>query len=191
MNPEQPQYQPPAPAPAAAPKEASGLYIRLADLIIAGGSLFILLFSFGPMVGFSGLNRLAAQELSNAGTSLWSWLSPLGLLVILAVVLLLGSAAVDTWWKRDRQLAGLHRHHIQVALALFVLVVIFGMCFADPYSGLGFGAAIGFGVSWGGVMQLFGALIVAAGAVLNHFNLLQNPIAMPTPAPQAYRKSVV
>lgn len=182
----QPQYQPPAPAP----KGASGLYIRLADLVIVGGALILLLFSFGPVVGFSDLNPLAQRELSNAGTSLWSWLSPLGLFVLLATLLLLASAAVDTWWKRDRQMVGLHRHHIQVGLALFVLFALLGMCFADPYSGLGLGAAFGFGISWGGVIQLFGALIMAAGAILNHFSLLQNPIAMPKPAPavapQAY-----
>ena len=54
-------------------------------------------------------------------------LRPLGIFVILATLLLLATALVDTWWKRDEAKVGVNRHHLQVGLALFVLVDIFGM----------------------------------------------------------------
>lgn len=153
----------PAPPPAAPASARLNLSVKFADLLVAAGAMIILLFSWAPMTsryyGFLG------------GRSLWSWLSPLGLFVILATLALLGTAAVDTWWKRDKQMAGLHRHHVQVGLALYVLVTVFGMALAGP-----------FGMGWGALFHLFGALIAAVGAVLNHFNLLQNELSMPAGA---------
>jgi hypothetical protein len=192
--PDQPQYQPvgaPVAAPAPKAKGAVSVYVRLADLIVAGGAVIILLFSWAPMVG-------AGDDSDNAhiSASLWGWLSPLGLFVLLAALGLIATAAVDTWWHREKPMVGLHRHHVQVGMALFALVVIFGMCFANPYDDL-FGSRVDFGVSYGGIIQLLGALIAAAGAVLNFFNQLQNPIGLPSlpvsqppayqpPAPQGY-----
>jgi hypothetical protein len=160
-TPNQPQY-----APAPAPKPASALSIKLADLIVGVGALIILLFSFGPVVSYpiGGYNL--------PGRSLWSWLSPLGLFVILAALLLLGTAIADVWWKRDKQLAGVHRHHVQVGLALYVLFTVIGLCFASI-------GGVSIGIGWGGIFEILGALVVTAGALLNHFEQLQNPIAMP------------
>jgi hypothetical protein len=168
MNPQPP---PAAPAPA-----GSKFAISLADLLVAGGALVIFLFSFAPVVGFdSDANN------NQIGRSLWSWLSPLGLFVIIAVLALIASAAVDTWWHKGKPITGgLHRHHLQVGLALFVLVTIFGMALADPYSDLTGGLSLGFGVAWGGIIQLLGALVVTGGAVLNYFDLLQNKLSLPT-----------
>jgi hypothetical protein len=171
----------------AAAKASGGLYIRLADLIVGGGALFILLVSWAPMVGFSSLSG-KNTELDVIGRSLWSWLSPLGLLVIIGVLALIGTAVVDVWWKKDAPLVGLHRHHVQVGLALFVLLDLIGMSFADPYTFPGYGS-IGFGPSFGGILMILGGLVAAAGAILNFFNQLQNPIGMPSvsvTAPHTY-----
>jgi hypothetical protein len=169
MNPDLP------PTPAASP---SGLYIRLADALVAVGALLILLFSWAPMV----TPTISSRDDARFHSSLWSWLSPLGLFVVLAVLMLLATAVLDTFWHREKQLVGLHRHHVQVGLALFVLVDIFGMMLADPFSSLeGLGNLLS--VGWGGVMMLLFALIATAGAVLNHFNMLQNPLSLPKSAP--------
>jgi hypothetical protein len=170
-----PQFGP-AGAPAPAPKKATGIYIRLADLIVAAGALIIVLFSWAPVVGFSD-----SVDNGEIGRSLWTWLSPLGLFVLVAALGLIATAAVDTWWHRDKPMVGLHRHHVQVGVAVFALLVVFGMCFADPYDVSGLrGSSIGFGVSYGGIIQLLGALVAAVGAVLNFFNQLQNPIGVPS-----------
>jgi len=170
MNPDLP------PTPAAAP---SGLYIRLADAVVAAGALIILLFSWAPMVK----PTLFARDDASLHASLWSWLSPLGLFVVLAVLLLLATAVLDMFWHREKPLAGLHRHHVQVGLALFVLVDIFGMMLADPFSSIdGFGGDV-LSVGYGGIIMLLGALVLTAGAVLNFFNILQNTLALPKAAP--------
>ena len=169
MNPDLP------PTPAAAP---SGLYIRLADALVAAGALLILLFSWAPMVS----PKLSVRSDPTFHSSLWRWLSPLGLFVVLAVLLLLATAFLDTFWQRSKPLVGLHRHHVQVGLELFVIVDIFGMMLADPFASIeGLGSVLG--VGWGGVMMLLFALIATAGAILNHFNMLQNPLSLPKPAP--------
>jgi hypothetical protein len=164
-TPDQPQY-----APVPAPKAASGLYIRIADALIAGGALIMFLFSFAPFVsedtGFGTYHKNA-----------WTFLTPVVLFVVFAAILLLASAFLDTFWHRDRQLVGLHRHHVQVGLALYALVTVLGFAL----SGAG---ADNPGLGWGGIFMLLGALIAAAGAVLNHFSLMQNKLSMPASSPK-------
>jgi hypothetical protein len=172
MNPDLP------PTPAAAP---SGLYIRLADAIVAVGALIILLFSWAPVVSLDDAYARLLSKDETVHASLYSYLSPLGIFVVLAVLLLIATAVLDTFWHRDKQLVGLHRHHVQVGLALFVLVDIFGMMLSDPSSIDGSTGV--FGVGYGGVIMFLGALIATAGAVLNHFNMLQGPLSLPKPAP--------
>ncbi len=157
----------PVQPPYSAPKASGGLYIRLADLLVAAGGILILLFSWAPIVSFG-----SELEDNGIGRSLWSWLSPIGLFVVLAVLLLIGTAVADIWWKKDAPLVGLHRHHVQVGLALFVLVDIIGLTFASIG---GVSPSVGFG----GVVDILFALVATAGAVLNFFNQLQNPIGMP------------
>jgi hypothetical protein len=167
-TPDQPQYAP------AAPKPASAMYIRQADAIIAGGALIMFLFSFAPFVSANGYHKNA-----------WTFWAPVALFIVFAAIALLATAFLDTFWHRDKQLVGLHRHHLQVGLALYTLVTLFSYAIADK-NGLGFG--------WGGVFMLIGSLAATAGAVLNHFGQLQGPISLPaksaTPAavypPQNY-----
>ncbi len=161
----------PEPTPATSARAGSTIAISLADLLVLAGTLIVLIFSGARTVSYAGSN--------GDGLSLWgSAFRPLGIFVILATLLLLGTAVVDTWWKRDQAKVGLNRHHLQVGLALFVLVDIFGFCF--------WGGS-GVGVGWGGILQLLGALVAAAGAVLNHFGQMQNTVAIPNatakPAP--------
>ncbi len=165
MNPE---TTPAAPAPS-----GSKLSITLADALVAAGAVIILLFSWARVITFPGIDDLRRLGISGAnlpGLSLWSYARPLGIFVILATLLLLASALIDTWWKRDDAKVGLNRHHVQVGLALFVLVDVFGLGMSG-----GSGATIG----WGGILQLLGALIATAGAVLNHFGQLQNALTVP------------
>lgn len=169
---------PAGPAPVKPASSGVKFGVTMADLIVAGGAFFILLFSWAPVVD-SKYGHLTFREGLGTGVSLWSWLRPLGLFVILAALLLIATAAIETWWQRDKPMVGVHRHHVQVALALFCLVTIFGMGLADPYGGF---VTIG----WGAFPQLLGALAAAAGAVLNHFNLLQNKLSLPESTPAAY-----
>jgi hypothetical protein len=163
----------PDPTPSAPAPAASKFGVTLADVLVAGGALIILLFSWGRVVSYRPLYQ-GPQGLvfatSTSGPSLWSWLRPLGIFVILAALGLIATAAIDTWWKRDKQVVGLHRHHVQVGLALYALVTIFGMMLAG-----GAGVSVG----WGGIIQFLGALVAATGAILNHFNLLQNKLELP------------
>jgi hypothetical protein len=142
--------------------KTSGLYIRLADAIVAGGGLIMFLFSFAPFVSGGGVSQNA-----------WSFLSPVVLFVVFAGVLLIGTALVDAFWHRDKQVVGVHRHQIQVGIALYALVTLLGFALVSDY---------GFGIGWGGFFMLIGAVAAAAGAVLNHFNMLQTPIGLPTVA---------
>jgi hypothetical protein len=166
------------PEPTPAPSTNVGIKFRMtmADGLVAVGALIILLFSWGRVVTIDGLDELKKLGLSDSdlhipGTSLWSYLRPLGIFVILATLLLLASALVDVWWKRDEPKVGVNRHHLQVFLALFILIDIFGM---------GLSGGDGVSIGWGAIVQLLGALIATAGAILNHLGQLQNVLPIPT-----------
>jgi hypothetical protein len=166
-TPDQPQY-----APVPAPKAASGFYIRIADALIAGGGLIMFLFSFAPFASApDGLG--SSVSLGNA----WSFLTPVLLFVVFAAILLIASAFLDTFWHRDKQMVGLNRHHVQVGLALYAFVTLI----AFALSGAG---ANNPGIGWGGIFMVLGSIVAAAGAVLNHFNLVQNPLTMPASKPK-------
>jgi hypothetical protein len=164
-TPDQPQYAPPP-----APKAASGFYIRIADALIAGGALIMFLFSFAPFVsvdtGFGSVHQNA-----------WSFETPVVLFVVFAAILLLGSAFLDTFWHRDKQIVGLNRHHVQVGLALYAFVTLIAFALA------GAGQDVP-GIGWGGIFMVLGSIVAAAGAVMNHFSLLQGPLAMPASSPK-------
>jgi len=171
-TPSQPQYSVPA------PKGASGAYIRAADGIVAIGALIVFLFSFAPFISAPGGYHQNA----------WSFLRPVPLFIVFAAILLLATAFIDTWWKRDEQKVGLNRHHVQVGLALYVLVQLLAFAFTDK-SGASFG--------WGAIFMLIGSLVAAVGAIMNHLNQLQGPLSLPSsgssaapaaypPAPQGY-----
>jgi len=100
-TPSQPQYSMPA------PKGASGAYIRAADGIVAIGALIMFLFSFAPFISAPGGFHQNA----------WTFERPVPLFIVFAAILLLATAFIDTWWKRDEQKVGLNRHHVQVGLA--------------------------------------------------------------------------
>jgi hypothetical protein len=165
------------PEPTGDPSANVGIKFRMtqADGLVAVGALIILLFSWGSVVSYNipdALRRLGVSDsdLGLSGTSLWSYLRPLGIFVILAALILLATALIDVWWKRDEAKVGVNRHHLQVGLALFVLVDIFGM---------GLTGGDGVSMGWGAIVQLLGALIATAGAVLNHLNQLQTPLPIP------------
>ena len=164
-----PDQTPTAPVPA--PKAASGMYIRVADALVAVGALIMFLFSFAPFYSFDegAVFGRSFSEHKNA----WTYLSPVVLFVVFAAILLIGTAVLDTYWHRSKQIVGLNRHHVQVGLALYALVTLIGFAIGDH------GA-----VGWGNIFMVLGALVAAAGAVLNHFNILQNPLTMPASTPK-------
>src|SRR5262245_9961371 len=97
----------PEPTPATSARPGSTLAITLADLLVLAVTLIVLIFSGARTVSYTGSN--------GDGLSLWgAAFRPLGIFVILATLLLLGTAVVDTWWKRDEAKVGLNRHHLQV-----------------------------------------------------------------------------
>ncbi len=142
--------------PAARP--SSGFGITYADVLVAAGGLLVFFFSFAPLYSYAGI-------------SINSWHDSLTVFIVLAALLLIGTAVIDVVWPRERQIVGLHRHIVQVGLGLYVLVQMFGVTIEDKG-----GASLG----WGGVFMLIGAIVAAAGAVLNHFNKLQTTLAIPT-----------
>ncbi|HEY1484511.1 MAG TPA: hypothetical protein VGF84_00320 [Micromonosporaceae bacterium] len=164
-TPDQPQYAPPP-----APKAASKYYIRIADALIAVGALIMFLFSFAPFISVDAGFGVTGHQ--NA----WNFETPVVLFVVFAAILLLASAFLDTFWHRDKQIVGLNRHHVQVGLALYAFVTLIAFALADKGPGVGFG--------WGGIFMLLGVIVATAGAVLNHFNLVQGPLSLPASSPK-------
>jgi hypothetical protein len=144
-----------APAP-----KAGGFNLRMADALVAVGGLLIFLFSFAPFVSAGGYS-----------TSAWHVVAPVVVFVVLAGVLLVATAFLDTFWHRGKQYVGVNRHHVQVGLALYTLVTLIGFALASTDGG-------GFG--WGAIFMLIGSLVATAGALLNHFNLMQDSLPIPS-----------
>jgi len=166
-----PDAAPTAPISTPAKKPGSNLYIRTADAMIAGGGLLMFLFSFAPFVSFDGVTVAGYHE-AGFSRNAWTYVAPVVLFVVFAAIALIASAFIDTFWHREKQVVGLHRHIVQVGLALYALITLVGF------------ALNGNGFSWGGIFMLLGAIVAAAGAVLNHFGLLQNPLEMPAGKPK-------
>jgi hypothetical protein len=159
---------PEQPLSARVPTPATAWRISYADVLVAVGGLIIFFFSFAPFVDNS-IEFLG--EHVGGSQNAWGYVSPLVLFIVLAGMVLVATAAIDVVWPRERQIVGLHRHHVQVGVALYAFVNMVGFALA------------GVGLSWGGAFLFIGSAIAAAGAILNHFNMLQNSIALPMPKP--------
>jgi hypothetical protein len=180
-TPSQPQYSVPA------PKGASGAYIRAADGLVAVGALIVFFFSFAPFISAPS-ETFAGTTVGGGSENAWKVERPVVMFVVFAAILLIATSVIDTWWKREEQKVGLNRHHVQVGLSLYVFVTLLAFAFTDK-GGASFG--------WGAIFMLLGSIVAAAGAILNHFNMLQGPLSLPSsgssaapaaypPAPQGY-----
>ena len=171
-TPNQPQYA----APTAGPRP--GFTFKAADGLVALGGLFVFFFSFAPF--FS--SDLGSNFSEN------SWHSAATVFIAVSGLVLVASAFLDVVWKRDEPRYGLHRHVVQVGIALFALVDLVGFAFGIGLSQGGVTVTIDSG--WGEILQLIGALIATAGAILNHLGKLQNTLSVPqgggSAAPSGY-----
>lgn len=166
MNPNQPQYPAPGnpPPPAGAGR---GLSFALSDVIVGGAALLFFIFSFTPLISIdTGGFNLGGFS---AHVDLWGYLKPLGWWTAIAGLLLLASAVAAMVWPRDREYVGFRRSQVQVAIALWVFLILMGTWIA---AGSEFG--------WGGFLMVLFALIALVGAVLGHLGMLQEPVAIPT-----------
>jgi hypothetical protein len=155
---------------APAPAPASGLRITYADAMVALGGLIVFLFSFAPLYSFNDTETILGHTI---GTSFHqnSWHTALSVFIVLAALLLIGTAVVDVLWPRHKEIGGFRRHQVQLFLAIYVIVQLIGFALSGSN---------GEGLGWGAYFMIIGAIVALAGAVLNHFNMLQNSLALPT-----------
>jgi hypothetical protein len=169
------------------PATSSGrsLSFALSDVIVAGAAFLFFVFSFTPIVSVSigsvgGINI----NVPSATRNLWQFDSPLGWWTAIANLLVLATAVASLWWPRDKQYVGFSRNQVQLVIALFVFIEIFGSLIA-------LGSIFG----WGGYLMFVCSIAALAGAVLGHVGMLQNEIAVPgiggsgnqaAPPPAAY-----
>jgi hypothetical protein len=170
-------------APAPTPAPASGLRITYADALVAVGGLIVFLFSFAPLYSFDDTETILGHTV---GTSFHqnSWHEALSVFIVLAALLLIGTAAIDVLWPRHKEVVGFRRHQVQLFIAIYVIVQLIGFALSGSSTGLG-----GAGLGWGAYFMIIGGLVALAGAILNHFNMLQSSLALPTggtSAPAAY-----
>jgi len=145
----------------AATRSGRSLTYALSDVVVAGAAFLFFVFSFTPVVSVSAFGASATR-------SLWQFDSPLGWWTAIANLLVLATAALAPWWLADREYFGFSRSQVQVVIALFVFVEIFGTLI---FLGSIFG--------WGGYLMFICSIAALAGAVLGHIGQLQNPIAIP------------
>ncbi len=154
-----------------------GVYIRVADALVAAGGLIMFFFSFAPFVSVPSVEVLGTK-VAGGSQNAWNFLTPVVLFVVFAAILLVATAFLDTFWHRGKQIVGVNRHHVQVGLALYALVTLIAFALTNK-GGESFG--------WGGIFMLIGSLVAAAGAILNHFGMMQNQLGAPSgSAPQTY-----
>jgi len=184
------------PEPPAAPTEPRTL--RLGDLLVGFGALVVFGFSFAPFIEYG---ERAAFLFGVLDVPLWfnawslqTFMVPLTTFVILAALLSIAAAAVRFGLRRDPELVGFRLRQLEVGLALFAFVVLLGMVASDKHAIVGarriadadptFGAEeVAVNTGWGAVLMLLGAMVVLAGALLNHFGVGPViPVAATAPA---------
>jgi hypothetical protein len=184
--------QPPA-QPASPPREA-----RIGDALVVLGALMVFLFSFAPFVQYGGeFGALLAQPGFSSRFNAWSleaFMVPLTTFVVVAALLGIAAVGIRFALRRDPSALGFRLRQVEVGLALFVFFVLLGMIASNKP--IFFGARQSndpvltestMAVGWGAVLMLIGAMLVVAGAVLNHFAFGPvfpvGPSAAPPPPP--------
>jgi hypothetical protein len=188
----------------AAGGHAAGRRIRLGDLLVLIGGLFVFLFSFAPFVTYPdrAINDIVGSgEITFDGWFMaWStqmFMAPLTWWVIFAALGLVALAIVRTMTGRDPELLRLRVSQFQVGLGLFAFFVLLGYALSQKQISFGFDKVISGDIpeyelyrpffGWGGYLMLIGALVAAVGAVLNHFDI-GPAFAVPTSAPAAQQR---
>jgi hypothetical protein len=155
---------------------------RLGDLLVVLGALMVFIFSFAPFVEYGGEFGDVVAPPGFSGTfNAWSmetFMVPLTTFVVVASLLSIAAVAVRLVQRRDPSALGFRLRQVEVGLAMFVFFVLLGMItsskpiffgarrFDDPIL-----TESTLAVAWGAVLMLIGAILVVAGAVLNHFGL--------------------
>jgi uncharacterized membrane protein len=179
--------QPPAPppvdptqggyaVPSAYPSARPPFTLTLGDVLVGGGGLLIVLFSFAPFVS-SEDNSFGVDD----SWSAWAaevFMAPLTWWVIFAGLLLIALAVSRMFWPPQREFFGFRPTHLQVGLSLFAFFVLLGYALSDKGGFLEFG--------WGGVIMLLGSIVAVAGAVLNHLGIGPTLLPQGPKAPAGY-----
>jgi hypothetical protein len=171
-----------------APYPPSAKNLRLGDALAAGGSILVFAFSFAPFItitipGLLGGGRLEGWQ--NAWAT-ETFMAPLTWFVILAGLLLIAAVAVRYLTGRNPDLLGFRLTQLELGLALFMLVVLFGMVTSEKHIIFGADARVqgeggaSLGIGWGAILMLIGALVAAVGALLTHLSV--GPVVYPWPA---------
>lgn len=184
----------PSVPPAYSPSPAPERKIWLGDLLSLGGGFFIFIFSFAPFVTYP----------TNLGFSYSGWymawspqmfMAPLSWLPILAALGAAALAIVRMVTGRDPEFVGFQTGRVQVGLAFFAFLVLFGYAASQKQSAFGVDSFSHPMFGWGGYLMLIWALVGVAGAMLNHFRVAhlrvnlavqQPPPAPPYPAAPSY-----
>lgn len=186
-----PGMEPPVQS-ASPPREA-----HLGDLLVGLGALMVFLFSFAPFVEYGGeFGEVVAPPGFSGRFNAWSmetFMVPLTTFVVVAALLSIAAVATRLALRRDPSALGFRLRQVEVGLALFVFFVLLGMIssskpiffgarrFDDPIL-----TESTLAVAWGAVLMLIGAMLVVAGAVLNHLRLGPSfAMAMPSRATTA------
>jgi hypothetical protein len=178
--PEQPY--PPGPGLASPSRTARMPAIRLGDALAVGGSVVVFAFSFAPFVKLSGTALLSALTSAGLATSHNAWatetfMAPLTWFVIFAALLVIAFVLLRYPRASNPQVLGFRLTQVELGLALFTLVVLFGMVTSEKHVIFGAGArafgegGAGLHLGWGATVMLIGALIATTGAVLNHLSI--------------------
>lgn len=178
---------------------------RLGDLLVALGALMVFFFSFAPFVEYGGeFGDVVAPAGFSGRFSAWSmetFMVPLTTFVVVGALLSIAAVTTRFVLRRDPSALGFRLRQVEVGLALFVFFVLLGMItsskpiffgarrFDDPVL-----TESTLAVAWGAVLMLIGAMLVVAGAVLNHFGLgpsfatkpLARPATPPPPPPSGW-----
>lgn len=167
MNPNQPQYPPPAGAPmpgqpGVAPAKSSSVNfggISLTDAIIGVSGLLVFFLSFAPLYSASiGSGSINSWQAPYSPVSTW---------VALAGLIAAALAALSLFLAKDRQILGFTRGQLLLGVTLFMVVEMFGFLFATPdYADFGAG---------GWIMLLF-SLAALVFAVLGHLGKMQGSV---------------
>lgn len=166
MQPSDPTPPPPAPG-AGGPPSPPAWPLTLGDALMIGGGAFIFLFSFAPFISssvpmlFGGPG--ARYEDSLNAWSLFLFMVPLTLFVVVAGLLLIVLGLSRRFWNPAREIAGFRPSHLSVGIGLFAALVMLGYAMSRKTDYLSF--------SWGGAFMLIGALAAVVGAFLNHFGV--------------------
>jgi hypothetical protein len=203
MQPTDPTRQPPPPqygapyAPPPQPAQPGGKPPRRltpGDGLAALGGLLVFAFSFAPFVEYDDAfqSRLTPDNLPT-WFSAWStetFMGPLTWFVVLAGMITIGLAATHLVWPRARDLLGFKLGHVQIGVALFALLVMFGYATSakDVIFGHDLNVSLGqallrgslsLSFSWGGYLMLFGTVLAAVGAILSYLEI--GPVLYPQP----------